>query len=280
MTAARLWLRLQLGLMYAVLLAVSAFMILPFLWMLRTSLLPQYEIFTHPPILVSPNMTLEFFRKVWFDFHGGRALFNTVFVAGSATLLQLFFSSLAGYAFAKFRFPAREPLFFLLLGTMIIPFAVIVVPLFVVIRELRWIDTYWALIIPGAASSFGIFFMRQYIAQGIESELLDAARIDGASEWGVYRRIVLPIIRPGLMALGLILFMTHWNSFLWPLVALRTPARFTLPLLIRSMIGPAGFTAYNNLMAAAVISILPLLVIFVAFQRRFVEAITAGGVRQ
>ncbi|MBI3961205.1 MAG: carbohydrate ABC transporter permease, partial [Deinococcus sp.] len=229
----RLWLRVQLMFLYGVLIAVSLFMLLPFLWMLRTSFLPKFEIFTHPPTIFSPNMNLDAFRTIWLQYHGGQVLLNSFIIALGATLLQLLFSSLGGYSFAKFVFPGRNALFFFLLGTLIIPFSVIMVPLFVVMRTLHWIDTFWALIIPGAASAFGIFFTRQYIQQGIESELLDAARIDGASEWGVYWSIVLPVIRPGLISLGLIFFMTHWNSFLWPLVILKSPAKFTLPLLIR-----------------------------------------------
>jgi len=151
-------------------------------------------------------------------------------------------------------------------------------PLYVIMRDLKWIDTFWPLIIPNAANAFGIFFLRQYIST-VTSELLDAARVDGASEFAIYWRIILPIIAPGLVSLGMIFFMNSWNNYLWPLIILKSPANFTLPLLIRSTIGPSGRTVWNVQMAASVISILPLLVIFLAFQRRFVEGITAGAVK-
>jgi len=152
------------------------------------------------------------------------------------------------------------------------------VPLYIIMRDLHWIDTFWPLIIPGAANAFGIFFMRQYIAT-VSDELLDAARIDGASEPAIYFRIILPIIAPGLTSLGLIFFMGSWNAFQWPLVILKSPENFTLPLVIRSMIGPVGRTVYDVQMAASLISLVPLLIIFLIFQRRYFEGITAGAVR-
>ncbi len=266
------------GLMYGLLIGVSFFMILPFVWMLSTSFKPADEIFAYPPIIISQNFTLNAYRYLLEQYDILGRLKNTFVIATGATLLQLFFCSLAGYGFAKFHFPAKGALFGFLLATMIIPFTVIMVPLYVIMRDLHWIDTFWPMIIPGAANAFGIFFMRQYMAT-ISDELMDAARIDGAGEFAVYWRIILPIVMPGLTSLGLIFFMNSWNSFLWPLVILKSPENFTLPLVIRSMVGPVGRTVYDVQMAASIISIIPLLIIFLIFQRRFVEGITAGAVR-
>ena len=160
-----------------------------------------------------------------------------------------------------------------------IPFGVLLIPLYVIMLELSWIDTFWPLIIPGAANAFGIFFMRQYIST-ISDELLDAARIDGASEYAIFWRVILPIVSPALVSLGLIFFMGSWNNFLFPLVILKSPENFTLPLTIRSLIsGGLGRPVYNLQMAGSVISIVPLLIIFLIFQRRFIDGITAGAVK-
>lgn len=274
----RLWRWLGDAVLYGLLIGVSAFMILPFLWMLSTSLKPADEIFAYPPILISAHSSLSAYRYLVDQYNIIGVVRNTFVIAASATVLQLFFCSLGGYGFAKFKFPGQGALFGFLLGTMIIPFTIIMVPLYFIMRDLKWIDTFWPLIIPSAANAFGIFFLRQYISS-VSDELMDAARIDGAGEFGIYWRIILPIITPGLISLGLIFFMGSWNAFLWPLVILKSPENFTLPLVIRSMIGPVGRTVYDVQMAASIISIVPLLVIFLIFQRRFVEGITAGAIK-
>jgi ABC-type glycerol-3-phosphate transport system permease component len=265
-------------LLYALLIGVSLFMLLPFVWMLSTSFKAPDEIFTFPPILISARSGLNAYQYLADNYDILRIVFNTFLIAIVSTVLQLFFCALGGFGFAKYKFPGRGPLFGFLLGTMIIPFTVIMVPLFVIMRDLGWIDSFRAIIVPTAANAFGIFFMRQYIST-LSDELLDSARIDGAGEFSIFVRIVLPIIAPGLTSLGLIIFMGSWNNFLWPLVILKSSGNFTLPLLIASMAGPAGQTAYDVQMATSVISIIPLLVIFLIFQRRFVEGIQAGALR-
>lgn len=265
-------------LLYGILIGVSAFMLLPFVWMLSTSLKPADEIFGFPPKLISPRASLESYIFLIQNYDILRILLNTLFIAASSTALQLIFCSMGGYGFAKFKFPGQGALFGFLLGTMIIPFTVTMVPLYFIMRDLHWIDHYEALIIPWAANAFGIFFFRQYILS-ISDELLDAARMDGAGEFAIYWRIILPIIAPGLISLGLLSFMGSWNSYLWPLIILKSPENFTLPLTINSLSGPVGRTIYNVQMAASVISVLPLLFIFIIFQRRFVEGIQAGAIR-
>jgi ABC-type glycerol-3-phosphate transport system permease component len=279
MTTLLKWVRLigSRTTLYGLLILTSVFMILPFIWMLSTSFKPEYEIFAQPPILVSRNMSLDGYRYI-IDNGAIRALWNTVFVSSTFTVFSLFFCALGGYGFAKYRFPGRGPLFAFLLGTMIIPGAVTMVPSYILMLKLGWIDTYYPLIVPGAANAFGIFFMRQYIST-ISDELLDAARIDGCSEFATFWRVVFPICAPGLITLGLLYFMGSWNEYLWPLIILKTPAKFTLPLLMTSMQGPPGYSAYREWMALAIVSVVPLLIIFVVFQRRFTEGITAGAVR-
>lgn len=278
MLTRRLSLWLTDALLYGLLIAVSAFMIIPFIWMVSTSLKPADEIFAIPPIIISPNSSLNAYIYLQEQYNILGIVWNTFFIAFSATILRLFFCALGGYGFAKFKFPGQGALFAFLLGTMVIPSAITLVPVYIIMRDLKWIDTFWPLIIPGAANAFGIFFMRQYI-MSVSNELMDAARIDGAGEFTIFWRIILPIVAPGLTSLGLIFFMGSWNDFLGPLIYLKSPEHFTLPLIIRSLIGPVGRTVYDVQMATSVISLIPLLIIFLIFQRRFVEGITAGAIK-
>jgi ABC-type glycerol-3-phosphate transport system permease component len=278
MLTRRLSLLLTDVLMYGLLIGVSFFMILPFIWMVSTSLKPPDEIFTIPPIIISKHSSLNAYAYLQQQYHILNIVKNTFVIAFSATVLRLFFCALGGYGFAKFKFPGQGPLFAFLLSTMVIPSAVTLVPIYIIMRNLKWIDTFWPLIIPGAANAFGIFFMRQYI-MSVSNELMDAARIDGAGEFTIFWRIILPIIAPGLTSLGLIFFMGSWNDFIGPLIYLKSPEHFTLPLIIRSLIGPVGRTVYDVQMATSVISLIPLLIIFLIFQRRFVEGITAGAIK-
>jgi ABC-type glycerol-3-phosphate transport system permease component len=265
-------------LLYTVLVMISLFMLIPFIWMLSTSFKLPEDVFGYPPVLFSERSTLLNYEYLLREKNLLRIVGNTFFVAASATLLSLFFCSLGGYGFAKYRFPGRTALFSFLLATMIIPAAVTMVPNFVIMRQLGWVDTFWPLIVPGAANAFGIFFMRQYISS-ISDELLDAARIDGAHEFGIYWRVIVPIIVPGLTSLGMIFFMGSWNNYLGPLIFLKSPEKFTLPLAIFSFGGAVGLTNYTAQMAMSVISLIPLLIIFLVFQRRFVEGITAGAIK-
>jgi len=253
-------------------------MILPFVWMLSTSFKLPQDIFGYPPRLIPENPVLDNYFYIFQEKNLLRVLANTFFVALSTTLLSLFFTALGGYGFAKFNFLGKNILFALLLATMIIPGAVMMVPSFVIMRELGWVDKFWPLIIPGAANAFGIFFFRQYIST-INDELMDAARIDGASEFKIFWSIILPIISPGMTSLGLIFFMRSWNDYLGPLIYLKSPQLHTITLAINALSGSAGLTAWGEQMAMSVVSLIPLLIIFLIFQRRFVEGIMAGAVK-
>jgi len=254
------------------------FMILPFVWMLSTSFKLPQDIFGYPPRLIPENPVLDNYFYIFQEKNLLRVLANTFFVALSTTLLSLFFTALGGYGFAKFNFLGKNILFALLLATMIIPGAVMMVPSFVIMRELGWVDKFWPLIVPGAANAFGIFFFRQYIST-INDELMDAARIDGASEFKIFWSIILPIISPGMTSLGLIFFMRSWNDYLGPLIYLKSPQLHTITLAINALSGSAGLTAWGEQMAMSVVSLIPLLIIFLIFQRRFVEGIMAGAVK-
>jgi len=264
--------------LYTVLILISIFMILPFVWMLSTSFKLPQDIFGYPPKLIPENPVLTNYFYIFQEKNLLGVLRNTFVIALASTLLSLFFTSLGGYGFAKFEFPGKKFLFALLLATLVIPGAVMMVPSFVIMRTFGWVDTFWPLIIPGAANAFGIFFFRQYIST-INDELMDAARIDGATEFGIFWRIILPIISPGMVSLGLIFFMGSWNNYLGPLIYLKSPANQTITLAINALSGGAGLTAWGEQMAMSVISLIPLLIIFLVFQRRFVEGITAGAVK-
>jgi ABC-type glycerol-3-phosphate transport system permease component len=262
--------------LYGFLILLSAFMILPFVWMISTSFKPMEEVFSRPPRLYSPNMNLDAYKYV-VEAGAPRALLNTAFVATAATVVSLFFCTLGGYGFAKFLFPGQKTLFGVLLATLVIPGAIMLVPTYIIMVKLGWANSYYPLIVPGAANAFGIFFMRQYIST-VNDEIIDAARIDGASEFGIFWRIVAPICGPGLVTLGLIFFMSSWNNYLLPAIYLKKAELYTLPLLQMQMSGVAGQTNYHNWMALATISVIPLLIIFLFFQRRFTEGITAGAI--
>lgn len=264
--------------LYAVLTLISIFMLLPFVWMLSTSFKVPEDIFGYPPKLITDKFTLDNFIYIFREKSLLRVLFNTIVIALASTLLSLFFTTLGGYGFAKFEFPSKKALFAMLLATMIIPGAVMMVPTFVIMREFGWVNKFWPLIVPGAANAFGIFFFRQYIST-INDELMDAARIDGASEFGIFLRIILPIITPGMVSLGLIFFMASWNNYLGPLIYLKSPENWTITLAINALNGGAGLTYWGPQMAMSVISMIPLLIIFLVFQRRFVEGITAGAIK-
>ena len=265
-------------LLYAVLILISVFMILPFIWMVSTSFKYPRDIFGYPPQPIPAHPTLANYTYIFREGNVIRALENTAFISLASTLVSLFFTALGGYGFAKFEFAGKKGLFAVLLATMIVPGAVMMVPSFVIMRKFGWVDTFLPLIIPGAASAFGIFFFRQYIST-ISDELMDAARIDGATEFGIFIKIILPIITPGMTSLGLIFFMQSWNNYLGPLIYLKSPKNHTITLAINSLTGGAGLTRWGEQMAMSVISLIPLLIIFLLFQKRFVEGITAGAIK-
>ncbi|MCY4401024.1 MAG: ABC transporter permease subunit [Candidatus Poribacteria bacterium] len=218
------------------------------------------------------------YRNLWKAVPFNRYFINSVFIATASTLLTLFFCSLGGYAFAKYQFRGKTILFGILLASMMIPFQVLLVPLFGLMYDIGWLNSYNAIIIPFSVGAFGVFLMRQFIVT-IPSELLDAARIDGCSEFGIYYRIVLPIIKPALGALTIYTFLSSWNGYLWPLIVLRDEAKYTLPIGLANLVGIYR-QDYGMLMAGTLLSLLPIIILFLAMQREFVQGITLGGVKE
>jgi len=218
------------------------------------------------------------YRNLWKTVPYNRYFVNSVFIATASTLLTLFFCSLGGYAFAKYQFRGQKILFGILLASMMVPFQVLLVPLFGLMYDIGWLNSYKAIIIPFSVGAFGVFLMRQFIVT-IPSELLDAARIDGCSEFGIYYRVVLPIIKPALGALTIYSFLGSWNGYLWPLIILRDEVKYTLPIGLANLVGTYR-QDYGMLMAGTLLSLMPIVILFLAMQREFVQGITLGSVKE
>ena len=266
-------------LIYALLAVALVLFLFPFYWLATAAFKTQGEIFNETPQLIPTHPILTNFGDIGRYTRIGRAFFNTTLIAVVHVTLALFLSSLAGFAFAVYRKAAGNKLLFaLVLGTMTIPGAVTLIPVYVLLEKLHLANTYWGMILPGAATAFGIFWMRQYIATNVPDDLLAAARIDGCGEFGLYWRIVLPVIRPALGALGVLILIGNWNNLMWAFIVLRTPNMQTLPLLIYYLQGERE-TPYGMLMAGGLLATLPLVAAFLLFQRSFISGMTAGAVK-
>ncbi|HNZ16980.1 MAG TPA: carbohydrate ABC transporter permease [Candidatus Hydrogenedentes bacterium] len=273
------WKALKQAVIYAAMLAVVALFVFPFYWLLISAFKTKAQIFVLPPQFVPDPVVVQNFADVFRTTPIARAFVNSCVIAGGHTLLALFLCSMGGYAFAKYsRAPGRDKLFAFVLGTMMIPAAVTLIPVFIVLTRLHLVNTYWAMILPGAANAFGIFWMRQYIAANVHDDLLAAARIDGCSEFGIYWRVALPIARPALAALGILVVISSWNNLMWAFIVLREKTMYTMPLLIYLLHGELR-TPYGMVMAGGLLVTLPLIVAFLVFQRSFIQGITAGALK-
>lgn len=263
---------------YIVLTAMAVVSIFPFVWMVSTSLKGAGQIFAWPPQLIPSPIVWHNYVHVFQLMPFGRMFANTVFYAACVTLGQLFFCSLAGFAFARLRFPGRDLIFMLYLGTLMIPATVTLVPSFILMRWFHWVDTIWAMTIPGMlGSAFGTFLMRQFFLT-LPTELDDAATIDGASRFRVYWQVDLPLARPALAVLAVFTITTVWNDFLWPLVMLHSEKLYTLTLGLASVRGGIqSYTFWAELMGAAAMSVTPLILMFLFAQRFFTEGISLTG---
>jgi multiple sugar transport system permease protein len=252
--------------------------VLPLVWMVAASLMPTGEANSYPPHLIPTHVTFEHYRALFERLDLGRCLLNSTLLATTVTAVSLLFNSLAGYAFAKLRFPGRSRLFGALLAALVIPAQVGMLPLFLELKALGLVNTYWGVIVPGLASIFGIFLIRQY-ALSIPDELLDAARVDGASELRIYASIVLPLCKPILITLAIFTFMGTWNDFMWPLIVLTDTSMYTLPVALANLSGEHVMDT-ELMMAGAVLTVLPVLVLFLALQRYYIEGIMMGSVKE
>lgn len=251
--------------------------LVPLFWMVSASFMPGGEASSYPPRLVPSTSTLENYRTLFLRMSSGRSFLNSTIVSVAITLLSLLFNSMAGYAFAKLRFRGRDRLFGLLLGALVIPTQIGMLPLFLMLKSAGLVNTYWGVILPSAASIFGIFLMRQFMGT-IPDDLLDAARIDGASEFRIYWSIVLPLARPILVTLALFTFMAAWNDFMWPLIVLTDEDKYILPVAIASLSGEHA-QDIELMMASSVLTILPVLILFIVLQRYYIAGLMVGSVK-
>jgi multiple sugar transport system permease protein len=264
-------------LVHALLAALAVFALFPLLWMISVSFMAPGEANSVPPPLLPETPTLANYRELFARQGIGRHFFNSMLVATGATLVSLIFNSMAGYAFAKLRFAGRDRLFKALLGALVIPAQVAMIPLFLLMKQFGLVNTYGGVIVPAMASIFGIFLVRQY-ALSLPDELLEAARIDGASESRIFTSIVLPLLRPVLVTLAVFTFLATWNDFMWPLIVLTDAEVQTLPVALANL--SREYVQDNELMmAGSVLTVLPVLVLFFALQRYYIEGVLMGSVK-
>lgn len=255
-------------------------MVLPFIWMLAVSFMNDSQIFSSTPSLLPVPFVFENYKNVFSQMPVFKYFFNSLFVASVTTLFQVFFAAMAGYAFARIQFKYKDILFFLFLLTMMIPPQVNIIPLFFLMRELNWIDTYQALILPGIFGGFGVFMMRQWFL-GFSKEIEDAARIDGCSFYEIFFKIALPLAVPALATLGIFTFITSWNSFMWPLIVTNSDSITTLPVALARFKGSfREITEWGALSACSVVLSLPVILIFLAGKKYFINDILAGSIKE
>ncbi|WP_430392205.1 carbohydrate ABC transporter permease [Dyella sp. 20L07] len=262
---------------HGLLIGGSLVALFPLLWMLSVSFMQPGEASALPPPLLPRHATLHNYEELFLRAGMGRYLLNSLLVSSAITLLALACNLMAGYAFAKLRFAGRERLFQALLGTLVIPAQVAMLPLFLLLKYLGLVNSYAAVIVPAMATAFGIFLVRQY-ARGIPDELLEAARIDGASEARIFGQIVLPLLKPIMVTLAIFTFLTAWNDFMWPLIALTGQEHYTLPIGLASL---AREHAQDSelMMAGSVVTVIPVLALFLAMQRYYIEGLLLGSVK-
>lgn len=262
---------------YLLMLLLAIVFLFPLYWMFIGALKTTEEIFAMPPVFIPSRWEWNNFSVVFKEVPFTRWILNSTFVASTVTVLALLFHSMAAYSLARLNYPGRRILFGLIIGTLLIPFCVITVPLFILIRTFGWMDTYWALIFPAIPNAFGIFLLHQFYL-GIPKSLEEAATIDGCSKAGIFFRIIVPLSRPILSALGVFFFIANWNSFLWPLLVINSRSLMTV------QVGLAGFAGqyYNpwaTLMAANTIAIMPNIVLFLLLQKYLIRSVALSGIK-
>ncbi len=264
-------------LLYAMLILGAVMALLPMVWMVSASVMPSGEASSYPPRFFPSRVTFEHYVDLFTRLNLGRYLFNSAVVALIVTSASLAINSMAGYAFAKLRFKGRERLFRVLSTGLVLPTQVAMLPLFLLLKNMGMINTYWGVIIPGLASIFGIFLVRQY-ALAIPDEMLDAARVDGASELRIFWSIVVPGIVPILATLAIWTFLATWNDFMWPLIVLSDESRYTLPVALANLAGE-HVQDTELMMAGSVITVIPVMLVFLFLQRYYIQGVMAGSVK-
>lgn len=263
---------------YLVLAVMALIILFPFFWMVSTAFKPNTDIIKRPPIFLPKKPTLKHFQKVFMEIPYFRTLYNSLFVSGMTTLITIFFSTMVGYALAKYRVVGLNVIFILILSGLMIPPFTIAIPLYIVASQIRLVDTLWGVIIPFSISNFGIFLMRQY-CMGVPQDLISAARIDGASEFKILLRIVFPVVATGCTALGILKFLLTWNDLFWPLIMLTEETKKTLTVMLATFIDFERFVDYGLLMAMTTMVVIPVILLFVVFQRRIIEGVALTGMK-
>jgi multiple sugar transport system permease protein len=271
---------------YVFLVGVTVITLYPLFWMVLSSFRSGEDIATAPLTIDLHALSVDNYTALLTAVPLGVGFKNTAIVIACKGALTLFFCPLAGFAFAKYRFRGRNLLFTVLLSTLMVPPIVLIIPLLLEMGAAGWVNTYQALVLPGAVDAFSIFWMRQVIA-GVPNEMLDAGRIDGCSPFGLYWRVVLPVIRPGLAALAVLTFIGIYNDFVWPVIAINSDDMQTLQVMLSALatqinaaqVGASGANAWGEILAASTLASLPVLILFVALQRHFVQGALAGSVK-
>jgi multiple sugar transport system permease protein len=265
-------------LLNVLMLIIAIFTLAPFVWMLSASFMYDGASSVYPPKFLPDTFTFVQYQKLFSGMDIKRNMFNSFLLSVLVTIISLFFNSMAGFVFAKYKFNGKDKLFKILLSSMIIPAQVTMLPLFLMLKEMGVINTYFAIIIPGMANIFGIFLIKQY-AESVPDSLLEAARIDGATDFQIYSKIFLPVIKPILVTLALFTFMGTWNDFIWPLIALTDKSMYTLPVALANLMGEHTKDP-ELMMAGSVLTILPVIILFLALQKQYIKGIMLGSVKE
>ncbi|MFD1953261.1 carbohydrate ABC transporter permease [Paenibacillus thailandensis] len=265
---------------YYIFLIAGAFVsVFPFYWMFVVATNDRGGAFHVPPLVTFGDQFVANFNRALEKTEFWTSLGNSLFVSAMTTVSVLFFCSLAGYAFAKYEFKYKNFLFFFVLCTLFVPQQLSVLPTYVIMAKLQWIDSYKALIVPAMANAFGIFWMRQYIASAVHAELIEAGRIDGAGHLRIFGTIVVPIITPAIATLGIFTFMNTWNDFFWPFVVLKDRSHYTVQIALQQLFTTRDGLDYGMIMSATSMATIPLLVVFLLFSRWFIAGLTSGAVK-
>lgn len=264
---------------YAILILGAALSIFPFYWMFVVATNDKSAAFQIPPLLTPGSQFFDNFSRVLERTDFIRALFNSLVVSSAVTLSVVLLCTLAGYAFAKYDFPLKKTLFVFVIGTMLVPAQLGVLPLYVIMAKLHWIDSYKALIVPAMVNAFGIFWMRQYISSAVHTELIEAGRIDGGGHFRIFWNIAIPVVTPAMATLGILNFMNVWNDFFWPLVVLKNRENYTIQIALQQLFTNKDGLDFGMIMSATFTATLPLLIVFLLFSRWVIAGLTSGAVK-
>ncbi len=265
-------------LIYCILTTLGALYLLPILWVALSSFKDGAELFRYPPTFLPSVFTIENYIQAFSAGNFGLYFFNSAYVAILSTILTIIINTMAGYAFAKFKFRGSNVLFIFFISTLMLPLEVLMIPIFQVIRVFKMYNTFWGLIIPPAATPAGVFLIRQYFLS-VPNDLIEAARIDGASETSIFLTLMIPIAKPAMSVLAIFSFMWRWNDYMWPLLVIRDTEKYTVQLALSNFAGQ--FTVdWSSMLAMSVVTMIPVLIIFLIFQKQFVKGMVTAGMKE